>query len=177
MNGMLDRYQKYVKDYLAALSLTYDRFFRSLVSIDIRENTFLNVPILVHGYDYPSATGAGFKFLWLVTTKGPWIKPTFNKKMYDNDSEINESISEVIDQFNARLNFVVEELNNSGQIRNPICYVDLRGIVSGRNDWSDELHPSRRGMISVAEELLSVLSDPSCNPHASEWLNPPNHEE
>ena len=167
MNGMLDRYEKYAKDYLVAVSFAYDRFFRSL---DMDAKKFEGVPIIVHGYGYPSAYGTGFRFLWLFPAKGPWIKPTFDNKMYDDESAIDRAVRELINQFNIRINSIVGELNDSRQIPNPICYVNLRPVI-GRNNWSDELHPDGDGMSEIADEFLHVLSDAQCNPRASEWLH------
>ena len=158
LDGILNRYKKYVIDYVAAVSLTHNGYFSSLDRNDIQ---YANVPIVVHGYDYPTASGVGFRFLWLFTVKGPWIKPTFDNKMYENSAEISAALKTLVDKLNDTLQQAVNLLNETEVLPGRIKYVDLRGTVKA-DQWSDELHPNEIGMHAVANKLLVAIGEEQC---------------
>ncbi len=115
------------------------------------------LPILIHGYDYPIPDGRGFLGGGLFP--GPWLRPGFNEKLFDDLQGNTTLMKTVLDQFNTMLD---------GLSHNPalgsIHYIDLRGTLSSvlandayQDDWNNELHPTEKGFIAVAEKFAQVL--------------------
>lgn len=117
------------------------------------------LPILVHGYDYPVPDGRGFLGGWLFLP-GPWLKPGFQEKLFEDLTLTTQMMVAIIDQFNAML---------AGLTREPgfehVRYVDLRGTLSNvlpndgyQNSWANELHPTGPGFTAVANRFAAALS-------------------
>jgi hypothetical protein len=116
------------------------------------------VPILLHGYDHPVPDGRGFLGGWLFLP-GPWLKPGFQEKLFEDLPLATEMMSSIIDQFNDMLGDLVKE-SGFEHVR----YVDLRGTLSNqltneayKTSWANELHPTGPGFSSVADRFAVVL--------------------
>ncbi len=112
-------------------------------------------PILVHGYDYPVPDGRGFLGGWWFLP-GPWLKPGFNEKRFEDTPTNTAMMKTIIDQFNAMIAKLAAEFAN-------VHYVNLRGTLSDdpatyKNWWANELHPSEQGFYKVAEAFEAVLA-------------------
>lgn len=115
------------------------------------------IPILIHGYDYPTPDGRGYEFL-LFTLSGPWLKPSFDAKGLADLPTNRTFLRELIEKYNRMLVHVTSQF---GHVR----YVKITGTLSDRDvdyedDWNDELHPSRGrrgGFFKVAQEFHQVL--------------------
>ena len=123
LNGALVRYQSYMFDYIAAVSFLCETLAQDeelkLSKIDCN-----NIPIVIHGYDYPLSSGKGFKYLWLFRLEGPWLEPSFDAKAYSQQSA-NNILRELVNAFNESLLEAVKVLNESNAILNPVSYLDL----------------------------------------------------
>ena len=156
LRGALDRYRSYIFDYVAGVSLLCmkiaERGELSLLELDCKR-----IPIVIHGYDYPMSSGIGFKYLWLFRLKGPWLKPSFDAKAY-NDNSANHILIELVNRFNSTLSSAVTSIRVSKKLPNPICYLDLRGTVS-KDQWNDELHPNREAMQIIAIKFVKKFKN------------------
>lgn len=156
LDRALKRVQSHLLDYIAAISqmcaTLYSREFES-VGANCSE-----IPIIIHGYDYPIPSGEGYRFLWFFTVKGPWLKPSFQRKMQDNWNP-QETLRHFIDRHNENLDEAVRALNRNGGLQNPVCYLDLRQEV---HSWSDELHPDEAEMGRIAKKFCIAI-DQGCS--------------
>ena len=115
-----------------------------------------HIPIFVHGYDYPRATGDGYGWFGFAFA-GPWIRPVFESKQRLSDDDGREIIEGLVDKFNAVLESMVEKV--SSPIVNPVCYLDLVGKVG--SDWADEIHPNK----TAAKRLSRIVNNEVVNFH------------
>jgi lysophospholipase L1-like esterase len=113
------------------------------------------IPVIVHGYDYPVPDGRGFLggFGFLP---GPWLQPGFQRKGFSNLDANTAVVGTLIDTFNAMLRQLARS-DGFGHVR----YVDLRGTLSHaagyKRDWANELHPTRSGFSSVADRIAGAV--------------------
>jgi len=117
-----------------------------------------NLPILIHGYDYPVPDGRGFWGGWPFP--GPWLQPGFSEKLFSDLQTNVAMMREVMDQFNDTMIGLTND-PALGDVR----YVDLRGSLSTdlTNDkyqqwWANELHPTEDGFSAIANRFANALS-------------------
>jgi hypothetical protein len=113
------------------------------------------LPILVHGYDYPVPDGQGFLGGWPFP--GPWLDPGFREKNFGDLAPRIPMMQVLIDRFNS----MVAALPTYPQF-NYVKYVDLRRTLSNKladyqTWWANELHPSDGGFHAVAKKFAAVL--------------------
>jgi hypothetical protein len=113
-----------------------------------------DLPIVVHGYDYPVPDGRGFLGGWWFLP-GPWLKPGFNEKLFEDTPTNAAMMKQIIDQFNAMSAKLPAEFAN-------VHFVDLRGTLSNNpanytDWWANELHPTEQGFTAVAAKFAMVL--------------------
>jgi hypothetical protein len=107
------------------------------------------IPVIGHGYDYaiPDGRGVinvlGFHFL------GPWLAPSLNKKGY-NEAEGFPIICRLIDAQNN----MIQSLRAEFSFFHP---VELRGTLTKRSEWVNELHPTNAGFKKVAHKFWTKL--------------------
>ena len=111
------------------------------------------IPIVTHGYDYPVPDGRGFLGgFWLLP--GPWLKPGFQKKGYDDLEANKEVLAQLIDRFNKMLATVTAEFSH-------VHHLDLRKTLrrdaTYKQFWADELHPSERGFELVTAKFAKLI--------------------
>ncbi len=172
LSGALRRFKSYVIEYIATISrmcytfyenqdFTYDDTELAELLEGVRNSDYgcKDIPIIIHGYDYPSASGEGFKILWLFTAKGPWLKPAFDMKQY-SEKEANSIIRQLLNRYNSALREAVDTLQKAypSDVVNPVCYLNLRNqnVVTG---WIDELHPDRDSMRRIATMFVEKIDD------------------
>jgi hypothetical protein len=117
-----------------------------------------DIPILVHGYDYPVPDGRGYLGGWLFLP-GPWLEPGFKEKLFDDLPANIQFMQAIIDKFNEMLRGLAAQ-PEFGNVR----YIDLRGTLSNdlTNDkyktwWGNELHPTELGFEAVADRFAAKL--------------------
>ena len=112
------------------------------------------IPILIHGYDYPIPDGRGVEIVEFCFA-GPWLKPAFKKKGYNNLERNTNIMKDVIDRFNTML----EQLAADKKFDH-VTHVDLRNCLNRslrgkayRKHWDDELHPTSDGFEKIADKF------------------------
>lgn len=111
--------------------------------LDIRDDHRPALPIVVHGYDYPIATGVGY------LGAGPWIKPYMEQKGITSPDDQNAILKFLIDRFNAMLAELAA--TRPGFVHIPTPGTLLPG------EWGDELHPTTQGFRKIAEQIKPEL--------------------
>jgi len=111
------------------------------------------IPVLVHGYGNPVPDGRGFMGgFWILP--GPWLKPGFDNKGYNDRQQCCRILEDLIDHFNGLL----ESIAGAPGFEH-VTYVDLRPLLSNelpkvyKSSWTDELHPTDDGFERVAGRL------------------------
>ncbi len=112
------------------------------------------LPIVVHGYDYPVPDGRGFfGGFWLLP--GPWLKPGFEEKGFDDFVANTALMSQVIDRFNRMISALATQFDH-------VHYIDLRTTLPNdqryRTYWANELHPTERGFSMVANQFAALIN-------------------
>ena len=117
-----------------------------------------NLPIIIHGYDYPVPDGRGFLGGWPFP--GPWLEPGFREKLFTDLAKNVGLMRDVIDKFNDMLAQLAKD-PASGKV----SYLDLRNTLSTRlagdayqQWWANELHPTEQGFNAVTDKFASALS-------------------
>ncbi len=108
------------------------------------------VKILLHGYGDVVPDGDGVLGGW-GPLPGPWLRPGFIEKGFNNLAANTESMKKLMDRFNKMLRGV------AGQFAH-VTYVDLRPVLPATKKlWANELHPKEQGFKLAAEKLAALL--------------------
>jgi hypothetical protein len=131
---------------LAAVTELSERFFGT------------KIPVLVHGYGYPVPDGRGYLGgFWFLP--GPWLRPGFSAKGYEDRKRCCEILEDLIDRFNELL----ASIAGSNGFEH-VTYVDVRPLLSNelptayRKSWDNELHPTEIGYALIAEIFDRTIS-------------------
>ena len=116
-----------------------------------------NVPILIHGYDYPVPDGRGFLGGW-GPFPGPWLEPGFREKGFDDLPERMSLVRVLVDEINDMLQSIVGHPEFSH-----VIYINLRGTLRDdlsvyQEDWANELHPSSAGFSLVSNRFAEEIN-------------------
>ena len=104
--------------------------------------------VFLHGYDYSVPDGRGFKLA--AVSKGPWLAPAMDTCKVAPDPELRKGIvRDLIDRVN--LAFSAYARAASG-----VYFIDSRRTLDAganyRNDWDNELHPTRAGFDRIVDQ-------------------------
>jgi lysophospholipase L1-like esterase len=129
--------------------------YRDLVELidefrDLKGKKRRDVTLLAHGYDYAIPGDRPVKYLF-IPISGPWMLPGFKKRKIVDSALQRAVVRILIDGFNDRLARVAADF--PGRFR----HVDLRGLLKD-NEWGDEIHPTRKGYVKVAERFRLELA-------------------
>jgi lysophospholipase L1-like esterase len=147
--------QLVVQGVIERIRLAYITILSSITNV-CAEHGHPNIPILVHGYDYPVPDGRGFLGGWGFLP-GPWLEPGFREKGYIALAQRKQLAKELIDRFNAMLATVptIPQLSH-------VTYIDLRNTLSTGSGyktwWANELHPTPKGFADVVAKFNAVLT-------------------
>jgi lysophospholipase L1-like esterase len=119
------------------------------------------IPIFIHGYAYPVPDGRGYLGTSLLS--GPWLKPSFNKKGYDIETDEAELATEIMARLVDKYNQVLQEISDLPAMAH-VHYVDLRDLLSNsqgtyKDDWGNELHPTMSGFEKIADEFAAIIGE------------------
>lgn len=111
------------------------------------------VPIVLHGYDYPVPDGRG-----LIGKIGAWLYPGFSGEGYTDLTENTAIMKELID----RLNLMQMDVTAQAAFKH-VAHVDVRRTLSNapadyRTWWENELHPNADGFLKVAAKFDKHLT-------------------
>jgi hypothetical protein len=145
------------------LAAAYRLMIASINSL-CQKNLGRTFPILVHGYDYPVPDGRGFLggagFL-----PGPWLKPGFDEKLFNDINVTTQMMVTIIGRFNAMLQNLVGQPGFQN-----VTYIDLRKTLSNslanyKDFWANEIHPNAGGVFggqdgweAIAAKFQAVLA-------------------
>lgn len=111
------------------------------------------VRIILHGYGYPVPDGDGVLGGW-GPLPGPWLRPGFIEKGFNNLSENTETMRLLMNRFNKMVEGVAAEFPH-------VRYVDLRSILPAmKTVWANELHPKEKGFKLAAKEFEKAIEAP-----------------
>ncbi len=123
-----------------------------------RQKINRDIPILIHGYDYPVPDGRGF-LGGAGPLPGPWLEPGFRVKGYSDVDKNTKLVSTLINRFNEML----KRLSVLPPFSQFVKYVNLRNKLSNgpgyKQWWGNELHPTKRGFEEVTHSFVSVLQN------------------
>lgn len=113
------------------------------------------IPILVHGYANAVPDGRGYYWpLIPFRLKGPWLKDAFESKGHVDLQTNIKTIEALICRFNRMLEGFAQNHNN-------VRHVDVRDLLTNeaeyKNDWRDELHPTRSAFERIAARFDQVI--------------------
>jgi hypothetical protein len=107
------------------------------------------IPVVGHGYDYAIPDGRGVINILGFHFLGPWLAPSLNKKGY-NEAEGLPIVRRLIDAHNNMLKALPAEF--------PFFHpVDLRGTLTKKSEWANELHPTNDGFKKVTRKIQAKL--------------------
>lgn len=114
------------------------------------------IPVIGHGYDYAIPDGRGVINLLGFHFLGPWLAPSLNQKGY-NEAEGRPIIRRLIDAHND----MIQSLPAEFPFYHP---VDLRGTLTKKSDWANELHPTNDGFKKVSLKIRDRLKTLGVHP-------------
>ena len=114
-------------------------------------------PVLIHGYAHPVPDGRGYLGgFWFLP--GPWLRPGFSAKGYEDRKRCCDIVEDLIDRFNE----VVQSIAGSNGFEH-VSYVDVRPLLSNelpnayRKSWDNELHPTDAGYALIAKKFDDTI--------------------
>jgi len=107
------------------------------------------VRIILHGYGYPIPDGRGVLGGWPFP--GPWLRPGFIEKGFDDLTQNTGMMHTLMDRFNDMVKGVAADFDH-------VRYVDLRAVLPAtRTLWANELHPKDTGFKLAAKEIQNAI--------------------
>ncbi|SOD98531.1 caspase family protein [Spirosoma fluviale] len=151
--------QKYFNTSLDAKLTDLESFYEDMFGQLL--DRYPDLYILVHSYDYviPLDTDDPIN-----KKKSSWLGKYLIKRGIRPQTEREQCINFIMDEFNKRLKSVVERTNN--RFRNPdnktlpdrVSYIDVRTVVN-RTSWFDEIHPTNEGFQLVANRFIEEIEE------------------
>lgn len=133
---------------------TFRKAYEDMIDVLLTEKN--DLPIFVHGYDYPWPDGRGAVALGII---GPWFDESFRKKGFPirdrNDEEGLARRRAVLDQFIRAFNAMLDAIE--AKYIGKVFKVDLLGTLKNHSDWANELHPTNAGFGAVAWKFNNRL--------------------
>jgi hypothetical protein len=90
---------------------------------------------------------------WVTSMGGPWLDPPLSYKGYDRTAYATvrrKIVHDLLDAFNDMLASVVSAHPNT-------YYVNLRGTLTTRAQWHNELHPKEPGFNLIAKKIEAQI--------------------
>jgi lysophospholipase L1-like esterase len=139
---------------------TFRKAYEDLIEVLQLEakNQKIELPIFIHGYDYPWPDGRGAIALGII---GPWFDDSFKKKGFPRKTrEQLLKRKKILEAFIDAVNEMQDKLTKKFK---GVYKVNLKGALPTIKDWANELHPTNAGFEKVAakfnEKLVEVLGN------------------
>ncbi|MCU0973284.1 MAG: SGNH/GDSL hydrolase family protein [Burkholderiales bacterium] len=152
-NGSIDARDYLVTEQLEGFVRDVQDGYRAIIALrDATESANHGVPIVVHGYDYPTPRNAPAHFV-AVPLLGPWLQRAFD------DLQIAEAVRVPITDFLVDvLAEAIKTLAAEPTALPGFHYVETRGTLQRAatgatgtsGDWLNETHPSHEGYRKIA---------------------------
>jgi hypothetical protein len=97
--------------------------------------------VVFHGYDYP------------FPDNDVWLGKPMKLRGINSAALQRQIVILLIDRLHERLHRVAQSLAATGKV----AYVDVRGTVTGKSDWYDEIHPRSKGFKKIAAKIRPKL--------------------
>lgn len=111
------------------------------------------IRILMHGYGFPIPNGKGFLGGW-GPLPGPWLRPGFIEKGFDNLNDNTKMMAVLMKRFNAMLDTLQQQFSH-------VRYVNLLPLLPASNAlWENELHLREPAFKTVAQEFQKTIEAP-----------------
>jgi hypothetical protein len=116
-------------------------------------------PTFIHGYDYSVPDGRGFGGGFLGgfgPLPGPWLAPSFDRKGIKPMEGGRELTVDLLDRYNEMLSGLADRPGFEH-----VTYIDLRRTLHSsdyKDDWANELHPTRDGFARIAGVIDEAIS-------------------
>ena len=115
---------------------------------------FINLPIIIHGYDYCFPGSPGDERDPIYASPDKWLGSALASKGINDKSIQREIICLLIDQLYSMLDEIA--LLDSSKA---VYVVDARGAMPNKSDWADEIHGTDDGFAKVAERFRRTLEE------------------
>lgn len=117
---------------------------------DLRDDLQPNAWILTHSYDFAVPSGAGVKIFGLTVKKSDWIQLQMKNKGIP-DAHQQAIVTQMLERFD-------DMLLQFEQTRARWRHVRTQGTLT-KNDWGDEMHPTKAGFAKIADKFAVQLED------------------
>lgn len=107
--------------------------------------------VFVNSYDYMRASGEGVTIFGLFKVAGPWIAPYMHERGIESPQLRAAIVRYMVDQFVEQIDQFAAEPGIAGRL----IRVETRNAVG--SSWRDEIHPSRKGAMKVANAFAAAL--------------------
>ena len=160
-NGSTDPRDYLVTEQLERFVFDVQDGFRTIVGLrDGVPSVNHGVPIVVHGYDYPTPRNAPARFV-AIPLLGPWLHRAFNDHQIDDALRIpiTDFLVDVLAEAIKVLAMAPSALPN-------FYFVDTRGTLQRATagatgtsgDWLNEIHPSHAGYRKIAARISAKVA-------------------
>lgn len=130
--------------------------YRRVIDTVRAEPGFENLPIFIHGYDYP------FPYPWgrndprtpLHAAKDEWLGEPFSKRMITDQGLRRNILIHLLDELYDALGDVA-----GTPAKTRVWLVNCRGAMPDVSDWIDEIHGTSAGFEKVAVRFRDALKD------------------
>ena len=136
---------------------TFRKAYEDMIEVLLAETQRqgIQLPIFVHGYDYPWPDGRGAIALGIV---GPWFEKSFREKGFPVSGPGDPDLlrrRQIVAEFIDALNTMLDQLQT--KYAGKVFKVHLLGTLPNRSDWANELHPTNDGFAALAWKFNNRL--------------------
>ncbi len=158
-----------IVEEMVAVRLRRDMISLITTATELSRNYFGDsaIPIFIHGYSHPVPDGRGYLGgAWILP--GPWLRPAFNIKSYAMDGDDFKAAIGAMAKLINRYNEILQQIPKLPNMKH-VHYVGLVDTLSNdpgryKEDWGNELHPTRTGFERVAAIFANAVNENSAMP-------------
>jgi hypothetical protein len=140
---------------LAHVLRTLETSYRKMIATVRAVDGFKDLPILIHGYDYPLPGGqVGDERAPFWAARDEWLGGPMAEKGINDHAKQCAIVRLLIDALYDTLAIIA---GNSQSTR--VYLVDVRGTLASTSDWADEIHGTDVGFARIADRFRAKLQD------------------